>query len=98
MGTHLNRLGEAVLTSAHNLCFEQKCEKSEFLSENFQFLVMKFSIYLNRCVFVMLNVSDGLMNSECQKTTQNQSEADSHAWPPGQPMRASANINHENSV
>ena len=26
---------------------------SEFLSENFQFLVMKFSIYLNRCVFVM---------------------------------------------
>ena len=26
---------------------------SEFLSENFQFLVMKFSIYLNRRVFVM---------------------------------------------
>ena len=29
---------EAVLTSTHNLCFEQKYEKSEFLSENFQFL------------------------------------------------------------
>ena len=25
----------------------------EFLSENFQFLVMKFSVYLNRHVFVM---------------------------------------------
>ena len=24
-----------------------------FLSENFQFLVVKFFIYLNRCVFVM---------------------------------------------
>ena len=28
---------------------------SEFLSEIFQFLVVKFSIYLNRCVFVMLD-------------------------------------------
>ena len=26
---------------------------TEFLSANFQFLDMKFSIYLNRCVFVM---------------------------------------------
>ena len=25
----------------------------EFLFENFQFLVVKFSVYLNRCVFVM---------------------------------------------
>ena len=24
-----------------------------FLSENFNFLVVKFSVYLNRCVFVM---------------------------------------------
>ena len=40
--------------STHNLCFEQKCEKYQsFLSENFQFLEMKFSIYLNRRVFVM---------------------------------------------
>ena len=45
---------EAVLTSTHNLCFEQKYEKiSEFLSENFQFLEVKFSICLNRRVFVM---------------------------------------------
>ena len=41
--------------STHNLCFEQKYEKiSEFLSENFYFLVVKFSVYLNRLVFVML--------------------------------------------
>ena len=54
MGTRWNHLAEAVLTSTHNLCFEQKIEqKSEFLSENFQFLVVKFSIYLNRRVFVM---------------------------------------------
>ena len=31
-------------------------KKSEFLSENFQILVVKFSIYLNRCVFVMVYV------------------------------------------
>ena len=38
--------------STHNLCFEQKCEKYQnFLSEN---LVVKFSVYLNRRVFVML--------------------------------------------
>ena len=47
-------MGEAVLTSTHNLCFEQKYENiSEFLSENFQFLEVKFSIYLNRRVFVL---------------------------------------------
>ena len=40
--------------STHNLCFEQKYEKYQnFLSENFQFLEVKFSIHLNRCVFVM---------------------------------------------
>ena len=43
-----------VLKSTHNLCFEQEYEKvSEILSENFPFLVVKFSIYLNRRVFVM---------------------------------------------
>ena len=54
MGTRYNRLGEAVLTSTHNLCLEQKYEKYQsFLSENFQFLEVIFSIYLNRRVFVM---------------------------------------------
>ena len=43
-----------VLLSTHNLCFEQKYEKYQsFLSENCQFLEVKFSIYLNRRVFVM---------------------------------------------
>ena len=43
-----------VLMSTHNLCFEQKYEKYQiFLSENFPFLVVKFSLYLNRRVFVM---------------------------------------------
>ena len=44
----------AVLTSTHNICFEQKYENyHRFLCENFQFLEVKFSIYLNRRVFVM---------------------------------------------
>ena len=43
-----------VLTSNHNLCFEQKYEKYQrFLSENFQFLEVKFSVYLNRRVIIM---------------------------------------------
>ena len=47
-------LAEAVLMRTDRLCFEQKYEKSEsFLSENFQFLEMKFSIYLNRRVSVV---------------------------------------------
>ena len=38
--------------STHNLCFEQKYEKiSALLPENFPFLVVNFSIYLNRHVF-----------------------------------------------
>ena len=41
--------------STHNLCFEQKYEKYQnFLSENFPFLVVKFSVYLNRRVFIMI--------------------------------------------
>ena len=40
--------------STHNLCFEQKCEKyKKKNSENFHFLVVKFSVYLNRSVFIM---------------------------------------------
>ena len=47
--------------STHNLCFEQKYEKYQnFLSENFHFLVVKFSVYLNRCVFVMLDDNERL--------------------------------------
>ena len=40
----------------HNLCFEQKYKKyQDFLSENFHFVVVKFSVYLNRYVFVMID-------------------------------------------
>ena len=55
MGTRWNRLDEAVLTITHNVCWaEMEIEKNiRFLSENFHFLVVKFSIYLNRRVFVM---------------------------------------------
>ena len=49
---------EAVLTSTHNLCFEQKyVNYQNFTSESFNFLVVKFSIYLNRRVFVMGTVT-----------------------------------------
>ena len=49
MRTRKNRLAEAVLTSTHNLCFEQKYEKyQKILSENFHFLVETFSIYTER--------------------------------------------------
>ena len=41
-------------SNEYPLCFEQKYKKyRSFLSENFQFLEMKFFIYLNRRVFVM---------------------------------------------
>ena len=44
----------AVLTSTHNLCFEQKYEKYQnLLSEICHFVLVKFSVYLNRRVFVM---------------------------------------------
>ena len=46
--------GEAVLTSTHNLCFEQKYEKYQsFSCENFQVLEVKFPIHLNRLFFIM---------------------------------------------
>ena len=42
--------------STRNLCFEEKYEKyQDFLSENFHFLVVKFSVHLNRHVFVMIS-------------------------------------------
>ena len=37
---------------------------SEFLSEKFQFLVVKFSVYLNRRVFVMPNVRTNMVRTE----------------------------------
>ena len=43
--------------STHNLRFEQKYEKCQSFSfENFSFSEVKFSIYLNRRVFVIVTV------------------------------------------
>ena len=43
--------------STHNLCFKQIYEKYQsFLPEKFQSLEVKFSIYLNRHVFVMIAI------------------------------------------
>ena len=58
MGTRKNHLTEAVLMSTHNLCFEQKYDKNIRISiRNYLiFLVVKFSVYLNRLVFVMTHV------------------------------------------
>ena len=41
--------------STYNLCFEQNYEKyqSFFYLKNYIFFVAKFSVYLNRHVFVM---------------------------------------------
>ena len=55
--------------STHNLCFEQKYEKYQnFLSDNFHFLVVKFSIYLNRHVFVMLRTTTYVFVQKIKKT------------------------------
>ena len=70
MGFRLNRLAETVLTSTHSLCFEQKYEKYQsFLYENVQVMEIKFSIYLNRCLFVinrrLAHMSDSTSFSRC---------------------------------
>ena len=47
-------LVRTALPRAHNLCLEQKYENYQnFSSESFHFLVVKFSIYLKRRVFIM---------------------------------------------
>ena len=59
ISAHKHRLWVLVRTaspSTHNLRFEQKYEKYQnfFLSENFQFLEVKFSIHLNGRDYVMI--------------------------------------------
>ena len=57
-GYSLEPLCKAVLASTHNLFFEMKYEKYQnFLPENIPFSVVKFSIYLNGCVFVITEVN-----------------------------------------
>ena len=62
--------------SAHNLCFEQKYENYQnFSSENFHFLVIKFSVYLNRHVLEMRGLSWSLLGPHhmdySRQTTEN---------------------------
>ena len=75
-----------VLTSTHNLWFEQKYEEYQnFLSENFHFLVVKFSVYLNRHVFVM----KGSACTNCQNTVW---DLDFLSFLSGSPDRATDNF------
>ena len=53
MNTHYSRLTEAVLTSTYNLCFDKIYKKYHFFFFFFFFFFVKFSIYLNRRVFIM---------------------------------------------
>ena len=81
MGTRSNRLSEAVLTSTHNLCFEQKYEKYlSFLCENFQFLEVKFSIYLYRRVFVMLFLIMTICCTHTQSFSRNSKDIQEVSW------------------
>ena len=57
MGICYNRLAEAVLTSTHNLCFEQKYEKYQFFYlKMFSFFGGEISKNLNRRVFVIISI------------------------------------------
>ena len=50
-----------------------KNDYQSFLSQNFQFLEVKLSIYLNRCVFIMLNKKKEKTNNynkQLQQTTK----------------------------
>ena len=58
MGTRLHRLGEAVLTSTHNLVLSINMKITRIFLKVFG---GKLSIYLNKCVFVMrLGFSDAI--------------------------------------
>ena len=71
MCTRWNRLGQALLTSNRNLCFEQKYENIRIFIWKISFFIFfvcvcvgggggggggGFSVYLNRCIFIMANV------------------------------------------
>ena len=57
VGTRKNRIGEVILTNTHDLCFEQKYEKDQnFYLKSFHLFGVKYSIYLNRRVFVIVEV------------------------------------------
>ena len=62
----------------HNLCFSRNKKNIRyFLSENFQFLEVKFSIYLNRRVFVM---TDSIGSCDVSLTWKRTSSQISHIF------------------
>ena len=66
MGTRQNRLGEAVLTSTHNLCFLAEIRKIMYTPVNPSFTILKWGLRglkLYRYVFVMVT-QIGLLPSE----------------------------------
>ena len=66
MCTLKNRLGEAVLTSTDILYFEQKYEKyRNFYLKTLSCLVVKFSIYWNRHVFVKKSCLPVVLQRSC---------------------------------
>ena len=74
MGTRYNRLSEAVLTCTHNLCFEQKYEKSKKLSPKIViFTAVKNHYMLHGRVFVMNDIDrNSVKQSEPKFCPQNQ--------------------------
>ena len=55
----------AVITSTHNLCFEQEYGNYFFFYlKIFSLLEVKFSMHLKRCVFVMICLHNGLYHSK----------------------------------
>ena len=59
-----------VLASANNLCFKQKCVNIKVFNLNIFCFGAKFSIYLNRRVFVMLPLVTDVMVSSPNQTSQ----------------------------
>ena len=63
------------LTSTHNLCFEEKHEKYQnFYLKIFNFLVVKFLVYLKRYVFVMEDRNNEAQPSRCIERRRDQEQ------------------------
>ena len=64
MGTHKNRLGQAVLMRTTNVCFKQKCKKKSPMIFSVVVFSSKNICILHGHVFVMIQViSSGLLRS-----------------------------------
>ena len=56
-------------------------KKKVFLSENFQFLQVKFSKYLNRRVFIMFLDKNGGISTKCIHSSLSDIMCASSSWP-----------------